>query len=188
MRTSVAAASLAAIFAAISLQNFAVAENLVVNGGFETLPPLNDWAVIYGLTTGLGLDAFPHSGLYSAEFYATRGTRDSLEQVLPTNPGVTYEVSFWLANFYNNPQQDNDFTVLWDGTPHVALVNVPFSPYTEYTFTVQAIGLQSALRFTGRNQPGALNLDDVSVVAIPEPSSFALAALGLLTLGMRRRR
>ena len=115
MRTSVAAASLAAIFAAISLQNFAVAENLVVNGGFETLPPLNDWAVIYGLTTGLGLDAFPHSGLYSAEFYATRGTRDSLEQVLPTNPGVTYEVSFWLANFYNNPQQDNDFTVLWDG-------------------------------------------------------------------------
>jgi hypothetical protein len=183
MRTSVAIAFFAAILAAISCENLAVATNLVVNGGFETGPPMFDgWTVIDGGTGGLILDPFfPHSGTYAAEFSATHGTHDSLEQLLPTTPGMTYEVSFWLANSWGDPQ-DNDFSASWDGIPLVSLFNVPTSPYTQYTLSVQATGIQSALRFTGRDQPAGLDLDDVSVVAIPEPSCGSLFALGAVSL------
>jgi len=190
MRTTLAAASFAVVLAALSLADRAVAENLVVNGGFETNPPAFDgWTVIYGGTGGLFLDSlFPHSGAFAAAFNATRGEHDSLEQLLPTTPGMIYEVSFWLTHPIDTPP-DNDFTVSWDGTPFVSLVDVPpLLPYTEYTFTAQAAGLQSALRFTGRDQPAALILDDVSVVVIPEPSSSLLFALGAVALAAFRRR
>jgi hypothetical protein len=181
--------SCAALLAAISLSSAALASNLVVNGGFETDPPIFDgWTVLEGITNGLWVDTLhPRSGLLDAYFSATRGTRDSLEQSIPTAPGLTYQVSFWLSNPDINVP-DNDFSASWNGNPMISLVNVPMSPYTEYTFTALAVDTQSVLRFTGRDQPAALYLDDVSAVVVPEPSSKVLLAFCALSLlGALRR-
>jgi hypothetical protein len=161
------------------------AQDIVVNGSFEILPPWTGWIPHEGLTGGLLLGGITHTGIYSAEFSATRGARDSLEQVLTTVPGATYEISFWLTNPFDGVE-DNDISGTWGGTPFFSFVNYPMTPWTEYTFVGQATASQTSLIFTGRDQPAGLYVDDVSVIPIPEPSSLLLLVLGAAVLRMRR--
>lgn len=192
MRTSIAAACSAAILVATSLPTVADAENLVVNGGFEEIQPFPqpfvDWTVIEGFTQYLFPVPVPHSGESAAGFAATHHADDTLLQSIPTAPGSLYQFDFWLTNPDYGEPPDNDFTALWNGIPVLTLVNTPYFSYTHYTYTVVATDSQTELRFVGANQPGGFALDDVNVVVIPEPSTWALLATGASALIVFRRR
>ena len=130
----------------------------LVNGGFET-----------GDFTGWNSDGneyvnsgSAHSGNYQATFGAV-GSYGTISQVLATQPGAAYTVSFWLENQANGGT-GCDFQVLWNG---VLLPGGDFSGctvfgYTQYTFTVTGTG-SDTLSFAGQNGPSAYLLDDVSV-------------------------
>ena len=196
MRTSVVAAGFAVLLAAISFENRACAENLVLNGGFEEIQPFPqpfvDWTVIEGFTQYLFPVPVPHSGDWAAGFAATHQADDTLLQFIPTAPGGLYQFDFWLTNPDYGEPPDNDFAAVWNGAPVLALINAPYFPYTHYVYTVQATGTQTELRFIGANSPGGFALDDVSVVSVCEPSSFllGLGAVGsvLFWRVLRKRR
>lgn len=191
MRTVSVVASLVVVLAILSFANVARA-NLVSNGGFEA-GDFTDWTVIEG---GAGnfivvADYFsPHSGDYHAIFAASQGQDDSIEQTLTTVPGQSYAVTFWLRGG-DTLQFDNHFSASFGGTELLSLSDAAFFGYTEFTFNVTAAGASTPLTFSGRDTSGAYLLDDVSVTVVPEPSTWVMAGLGMLTIGgfnWRRRR
>lgn len=187
MRTLVAAVSFAATLAVISFENLAVAENLVLNGGFE-----EEWVPESGpphwLTNAIQTN-LSHSGAFAAAFVDSQFT-DSLAQDVPTTPGSFYLLTFWLANpSFGTTEPPNNNLSFGFGTAGMSWVNAPYFEYTEFSFTAQALETHTTLQFIGRNQPTAWQFDDVSVTLIPEPSTFSLVALGMLALaGFARRR
>jgi hypothetical protein len=73
----------------------------------------------------------------------------------------------------------------------VTIANAP-DTYTLQSFNFVAAGSTSTISFLAEDPSGGdIYLDTVSVDIVPEPSAFALAALGLLSvigLGRRRKR
>ena len=163
--------------------------DLIVNGGFET-GDFTGWTTIPGASgSAFGVNAtspgrgYPHSGTYEAYFGAFSTDEDRIYQDLATVAGQSYTIDFWLRN---NMGGQNRFDVTWGGGSILSEVNAPGSPstpYTEYTFTEVASGSTTRLEFAGYNNPSFafFNLDDVSVnvAAVPEPSNFILAGLGI---------
>ena len=75
-----------------------------------------------------------------------------------------------------------------NGAPVTTLVNSTAFDYKHLTFNVTATSASTSLAFTFRNDPAFWDLDNVAVTAVPEPESWALIALGLAALAVRRRR
>jgi hypothetical protein len=200
-------------FAAIAalLFSFAVpavhADNIVVNGGFET-GDFSGWTVTNGgaftlVDSKYNLGGF---GAHTGSSYAALGAVEhlgSVSQTLATTPGQAYTLGFFLASDGFTP---NQLKVDWDGTTVFDLSNLPRQGYTEFKIPVLATGASTTLTFFERNDPGYLSLDDVSVSSSdqvrgsggtpppsPEPGSLTLLALGALGIGLgglryRRRR
>jgi hypothetical protein len=167
----------------------ASAQELVVNGGFET-GTFAGWNVNdpSGFTVIGGDPAFAHTG----SFYANLGADPNvgfLSQTLNTTIGTPYTLSFALTN--DGPPQ-NYFEVFFNGIS----VYGPFNNQpTNMSYTVVtlpglvATGTATQLSFAYRHGEDFFRLDSVSVV--PEPSTVSLlglAALGGLVAMHRRRR
>lgn len=163
----------------------AIAGNIVTNCGFET-GTFSGWTLANTNATGVesfGFDEGPNSGNYFAAL-GNVGSDGSVSQTLSTVAGQTYDVSFWLANDGDLP---NDFSASFGGTPLVSLSQAPAMPYTLYSFVETSSSGSTLLNFTERNDPGYWGLDDVSVVgavATPEPSNLVLTGSGLLALAV----
>jgi hypothetical protein len=158
------------------------ADNIVVNGGFET----GNWTGWnYSNNSGyLTVNGnTPYSGSYAANFGATYNVYDTISQILATSKGTSYTLSFWLANTFDPHSESDsaDFQVLWNGTSLEDIVTTTAFGYTEFTFTVTGTG-SDTLSFEGYNDPSWTYLDDVSVDATPEPSSFYLLGTAMLLL------
>ncbi len=135
---------------------------------------------------------------------------DSITQNLETTPGTTYTLSFYanddapmnlldtLANSpdtsANSPDISGDLLNVSFGNVTLDPISVPANGYdgpgagnqgrfTFYSYNVTATSLFSGLTFSsvGSLNSGTLELDDISVQPVPEPSTAA--SLGLL-LGM----
>ena len=158
-----------------------ISGNLVVNCGFET-GDLSGWTN-FGNTGFTSVGTPPHTGSFAANVGPV-GSDGFLSQLLPIVPGI-YQVDVWFQSDGGIP---GDFTVTFDGIQGVSLVNpAPFA-YTEFSFLVSSAGGPASLVLAFRNDPGFYQIDDISVVPVPEPSTLGLIGLGLLGVGAMARR
>jgi len=147
-----------------------------------------------------------HSGNYYAEFGDTENCYESISQSIPTTPGQSYVISFWVAtdSDTNEPPDDNagainaatfsdaDFQAYWNGglLLDYAPVSEDATPYAQYTYTESATSSSTTLLFQGYDAPGFILLDDVSVTgasSVPEPATFPMGAAAL-ALGLLYRK
>ena len=156
------------------------AQNIVRNGSFESLNPRNGMA--YNWTQVGIFDNWDNAP--DGVNWATIG---SVSQTLSTTAGQSYTLSFYAAgDFYSSltstvevdfgGQTTADFTT----QPH------PIDPgkarydqivWERFSTTAEASSTSTLLTFQSINNT-YLFLDDVRVVAIPEPSAMSLLLLG----------
>ena len=199
--------------AAVCLGGFLPASAVadVLNGNFETgqmetFPGSGFWITnvsageMAGWTAsaggGISADNFQngpaHGGRIAVAFTApTALSAITLTQTaIVTVTNAQYALHFWLSN----PQAEDNhnlFTIKWNGAsvgPPGGIVLGALAGWTEYVVPVTATSTSSTLAFTGFNASGGVLLDDVSLVAIPEPAVAGSFAIGTLVLALRRRR
>ena len=202
---------LAALTATLSLPATAHA-NIVADPGFESAGGGNvyyagssidggSWNVLAGGVYIDNNDPWVYAGsnslnLTGANLYAA----NTVSQTLTTVAGQYYLLSFWA-----NADIPNTFSVTENGTtiagtPTSIVQNGFPSPTTnsglfvDYTSSFQATSSTTVLDFSSLGDP-ALNsanysvmLDNVNVVATPEPSSILLALTGVAGLSTLIRR
>ncbi len=166
--------------------------DIVVNGGFESGAFAPGWSFTdaSGFTFIDNDSVFAHSGNDYALLGASPAPGDdpgTLLQTLTTTPGATYQLTFWLASDRTGTV-DNSLQVLWNGASVFSQVNIPApgftNPYVLFTISnLTAAGATATLEFDYVNNDDFFRLDDVSVNAVPEPSTAALAALGFGMMG-----
>lgn len=166
------------------------ADNLIVNGGFET-GDTTGWTYTAAASGGeirFSSDArvTPHTGSQAVGFGATGSYDDTISQILTTTGGKTYNVDFWLKQTASSGS--GDFKVYWNSTLlYSASTMTPFS-YTEHEYAVTGTG-SDTISFAGRNYQLFYILDDVSVVAVPEPQGLVnLSILGFGAVCLLRKR
>jgi Carbohydrate binding domain len=150
----------------------------VVNGGFET-GDFTGWN-LSGNTDDTYVLSFPvHSGYFAAGL-SNDGTDGYLSQTISTlTVGQQYQLSYWL---YSDGYTPNEFSVSFGGATLFSQTDIPYQPYTEYTYLVTATSTSSELTFGFQDAPGYLYLDDVSLNAVPEPSTAISGGVGFLIL------
>jgi hypothetical protein len=156
----------------------------IVNGGFDAAG-FAGWTVgRAGSGSLLFEDPLPHGGTEAAWFGAVNGLDDAISQTLITTPGVSYDVTFWLA--HGATDASNAFDVWWGDTPLLVLTNAGSFAGSERSYTVTATSDSTVLEFEGRELRDYYYLDDVSVTAIPvptpEPGTLLMVGLGVAAM------
>jgi hypothetical protein len=179
--------------------------NIVDNGGFETggLPPWRTSGNTGGgsRTNAANNGAFgvdqdsAHSGNFGA-FAGPVGKIGFLTQMLHTQRGSTYDLSFWMEGSQTDAlirglAHPVKFEVIWNGSIIYQTFTAPTS-YTQFTFTdLLATSNCTRLKFGFRDDSGFFHLDDISVGIPRVPEAFSTLWLGLplliLLLGGRKR-
>ena len=181
------------------------ADNIVVNGGFESPVVTGFYYNIYtagqsftGWTVGQGSVALftdqyhpgnsdlPYQGNQALQLSSTQPGNGSIYQDLATTPGTTYEFSFAFAS---NPfaSETVSMNVAWGGATVANLSATPThdlsdSGWVVESYLVTATQSSTLLEFTNTTPVADVagpQIDAVSVSAIPEPSSLVMGLIGL---------
>ena len=106
-------------------------------------------------------------------------TFGTLSQTVPTTPGASYLLSFWLNCDGVSP---NQFVASWNGTNLMSQTNLPNLGWTNIQFTAPATSSNTVLQFNFTDSTGNFGLDDVSVVQLVQPiiTGISLAGPNLL--------
>jgi hypothetical protein len=165
----------------------AVAGELVFNGGFET-GNFAGWSVPPNIPNQSHFRVAPFGGAHGGQFWAGLASSNLqfISQVLPTQAGENYELSFWLRWTSLSPVEQ--LTVRWEGQP-VLFVPASFEPmpWSRFSVPVHANITGSFLEFGQSAFPGEFQIDDISVVPVPAPSAAAVLLLGSVVAFRRRR-
>jgi hypothetical protein len=119
----------------------------------------------------------------------------SLRQTFAVLPFVEQRVSFWVGNYSGNGGPVSIGVTIQDGTSNTILLSeTATAPATDldstwqeftYSYTSRiADGASNTISFSEIGGDAYAGLDDVTVVAIPEPSTWALALFGFAGLGL----
>jgi hypothetical protein len=137
--------------------NFALAADDSSIDGEAAIQGVKDWQLV-------------HSGLYGALLGQVTSVA-YLSQTIPTTPGQSYNLSFWLTSVADKGSTTpNQFLVTWNGTTLLSETNVGAFPWTNYHFTVSATSSSTTLQFGNREDPAAWGLDDINVQPITAAS------------------
>jgi hypothetical protein len=173
--------------------------NLVVNCGFET-GDFTGWTLsgndvpgelnnLYGVEGVDPLDGIsPNSGMYQAYFDDLVANATTLSQTITTVPGVTYHISFYVAqDTAIVPPYSNQLSGSFGGVAFPTLTAIPVEGYTLYQDWATATSSSSVLSLKLGNDLGQFLVDDATVVVNPEPPSWMLGLGGLTMVCMFRR-
>lgn len=147
-----------------------------------------------------------HSGFGLSAVFPNTPSHDGFisQAIAGLTVGQAYRIGFWISNQLGDSNApNNEFKVNWGGTYNSGPgtldtstgvdvynpVNVPVPlDWTYKYFDVTANFGTERLSFIGGSDPGAILLDDVSVVAVPEVSSFGtFTGIALLAFGTAAR-
>jgi hypothetical protein len=178
--------------ASIMAASGARADNLVINGSFET-GDFTGWTVTGGYPQGIdesgGFEngAACEDGSYCAQIAGYSDAPDFTSQTIRTDPGQSYVLSFWV--WQDAPASPTvSLNVTWNGTSLLSYLNpdVNLAYWNEYTFNVVAAG-SDVLEFTGVNDCCYSYLDNVQLNGppppVPEPATWAMMLTGFGAIG-----
>jgi choice-of-anchor C domain-containing protein len=181
---------------------FACGENLIVNGGFEVagsalLRPgdagLAPWTIVAGDVEVTSSGVWPaYEGANSLDL--TGNISGAIEQSFATTPGQSYAISFAYANSWGAPSSTANVRVLSVAPLLDEVIAHSGSTQSDMKWTLfeglfTADSTISTLRFTNLTPDSfyGTTLDAVSVVAVPEPHTLAVACSGLMLVKRRSR-
>ena len=193
---NILAVTAAALFSAAATSS---AQNLVVNGGFEsnnfsgwTLSDPSGNSVVASNSQNFVFAAEGTRYAYLAtEFAPSTGSISTLSQTLNTQAGQAYTFSFALANDQTPPAGVETFQAFFNNVALSLTLPPPNGGYQFFTFSdLIATSNLTEIRFEYRHDDDGFRLDAVSVV--PEPSTVSLLAIsaagGVLFVYRRTRR
>ena len=164
---------------------------------------------LFWYTTGYSLNQIgltPHSGDFAINLADGSVRLVSVSQTIELLPFQEYQLSFWVGNYAANAGGSGVDASIVDGTSNTIAFSEEFvSPpdqsdiWRHFRLNFITDGTSNTISFSEAIDPQSYpdgvgptytGLDDISVVAVPEPSTWALALLGfagLAMVGMRRR-
>src|SRR5207249_4539799 len=134
----------------------------VQNGGFES-GTFTNWIQSGNLDTTYVVPTdllYVHSGTYGAQL-GPAGSLGFISQTLPTTPGASYVLSFWLDS--PDGSTPNEFLVSWNGATLFDQTNLPALGWTNLQFSVSATGATAIVQFGFQDDQTYLGLDDISL-------------------------
>jgi len=178
-------------FAMIFLSGAARAQgNLVINGGFES--PNTGWEGVYMTWQPTQPVGNVRSGNFvGAVIDVSRISQKPMSQRLSTEPMVPYLLEFSLRSARAGSVYNEDplpVTVKWDSHTVGDSINLNTSSWQTFRVNLTAESTATDLSFVTLGY--TVNwIDDISVTAVPEPTSVTLGtAAALATIIFRRKR
>ena len=178
--------------------------NVIVNGGFEApniaTGTFSVFAAIPGWTLFAGhsieiQDHIAGSPFEGAQFVELDSFANSaMQQLAPTTPLQPYTFSFAYSPRPGVGAGSNGIDVFFNGSLVTALapsgIGLPNTAWTVYSFTVVPTSATSSVVFAATGVSDSLGgyIDDVRLVAAPEPMTLSLLAIGVAGVAVRRFR
>ena len=162
--------------------------NLVRNGGFERT--FDGWAGTVGYLPAVGF-AYEGKSVGAVIDVGHSSIGQTAHQMLSTIPGTSYSLSFALLSGEGrageqSPPGASPVRVTWAGQVLGEVANPSASAWQLFSYEVTAFSDRTELNFASLGTRWQL-IDDVRVVAVPEPSAVSLGVGAVLLLVAKRR-